>query len=379
MTWVGQLSYSIYLWHWPFIVFARLHAGLLGESLDTRSASLAALASVLVATLVYYLIEQPLRRRGAGRARRLWLTLGGVVLVLGMCFSTARLLRVGAPPDLLDRPEFAGRSYSAAAPLAASEVGVRYADVDMPPVTRTAKDQWRSGGVVHAWGEATPRVVLLGSSHALMYGKVLDEVCRELELSVAFLSVDATTVFFGAKSGNPDLFPDSRSIREFDDARRHWLAAWRPDVVVVAERWDGYGDDAERFRSQFLALMAELRPAAAKVVLFEQVPVLPVGEVVNLRDYAAWHASREGRLPTIRPDAGASRRATAHRVMAELARERTDLEIVPAEAAFLLPDGSVRWTEAGRSLYADDDHLSSAGAELLRADLSERIRRLTGK
>ncbi len=62
VVWIGALSYGIYLWHWPFIVW-----------LDVGSASGAAIlprASALGLTLAvsaasYYLVEQPIRRSRA--------------------------------------------------------------------------------------------------------------------------------------------------------------------------------------------------------------------------------------------------------------------------------------------------------------------------
>ena len=58
-VWVGAISYSLYLWHWPVQVM--LESGdvnLQGPQLATARAA----ASVVLATLSYYLVERPLRR-----------------------------------------------------------------------------------------------------------------------------------------------------------------------------------------------------------------------------------------------------------------------------------------------------------------------------
>jgi len=61
--WVGKLSYSLYLWHWPVIVYA----GMLTAQL-TLPQRLACLALTLaLSVLTYRLIENPIRRNG-------WLT-----------------------------------------------------------------------------------------------------------------------------------------------------------------------------------------------------------------------------------------------------------------------------------------------------------------
>lgn len=80
MVSVGKLSYSLYLWHWPVFVLFRWTTGL--ESLPLQLAALG-LACAL-ATLSYFLVEQPLRSSkriaAAPRGRVAWLALGGVVV-----------------------------------------------------------------------------------------------------------------------------------------------------------------------------------------------------------------------------------------------------------------------------------------------------------
>jgi len=66
MVKVGDLSYSIYLWHWPFIVFS---AALWPRS--SLAPALAALLSVGPAVASFLWLEQPVRRRKLPDRRRL--------------------------------------------------------------------------------------------------------------------------------------------------------------------------------------------------------------------------------------------------------------------------------------------------------------------
>ena len=63
-TWIGDRSYSWYLWHWPFIVFA----GDLWPS-SSIAVPIAAVVSMVPAILSYDYIEEPIRR---GRALPTW-------------------------------------------------------------------------------------------------------------------------------------------------------------------------------------------------------------------------------------------------------------------------------------------------------------------
>jgi peptidoglycan/LPS O-acetylase OafA/YrhL len=57
---VGRISYSLYLWHWPFLVFAAALYPHTSAKLSTRIEILA--LTFAVSTLSYYLIERPFRK-----------------------------------------------------------------------------------------------------------------------------------------------------------------------------------------------------------------------------------------------------------------------------------------------------------------------------
>lgn len=58
---LGDISYSLYLWHWPIIILLPLA---IGAELGTLTKLLVIVASVLLAYLSYRFIEQPFIRGG---------------------------------------------------------------------------------------------------------------------------------------------------------------------------------------------------------------------------------------------------------------------------------------------------------------------------
>lgn len=60
LRWIGLISYPLYLWHWPVIIF--LHSGVMGFS-GVRLALFQASLSVVLAWLTYRFIEQAIRGR----------------------------------------------------------------------------------------------------------------------------------------------------------------------------------------------------------------------------------------------------------------------------------------------------------------------------
>jgi hypothetical protein len=199
-----------------------------------------------------------------------------------------------------------------------------------------------------------------------VYGKVVDEACRRMHLSVAFLSADGIAPWFG----NND---ESDYSREFDEARRKYLRQWRPDVILVAHRWEW--DDAGTVKKNLQGLADELAPLGGRVVLVGQAPALRIGESVNLREFVSWSRSREGSIPRIAQDEGEPRRREILAMMEAFAHERPGVELLRVDDVFTLSDGTVRYAEGRKFYYADDDHLSQAGAELVQDRIADAIAR----
>lgn len=86
MVWVGKLSYSLYLWHWPVFVLFRWTVGL--ETV--ANGAIAVLLVFALAWLSWRWVEQPLRHGARGpRTNGRWVLLGLAVLVLGAGLQSA--------------------------------------------------------------------------------------------------------------------------------------------------------------------------------------------------------------------------------------------------------------------------------------------------
>ena len=93
IAFIGAISYSLYMWHWPIAVFQRNDAFLV-DGLSSAKTKLVILAvSLIVATLSYYVIEQPFRsgklRPARGPLMRLAAAAAIVSVALGLTASAA--------------------------------------------------------------------------------------------------------------------------------------------------------------------------------------------------------------------------------------------------------------------------------------------------
>ncbi|MEO0329491.1 MAG: acyltransferase family protein [Pseudomonadota bacterium] len=82
MVWLGQLSYSLYLWHWPLIVLIHLYIPSPNEGFFAGALGL----SLLFAVLNYSFVENPVRRRTLLQTHRSFSTAIGVaaIMVIGL-------------------------------------------------------------------------------------------------------------------------------------------------------------------------------------------------------------------------------------------------------------------------------------------------------
>jgi peptidoglycan/LPS O-acetylase OafA/YrhL len=372
MVLIGKLSYSIYLWHWPLIVLGRSYANLKGWP-PQGGALAGAAAGIVLAVAAYWLVEQPLRLRGPGRPKRLMTIAAGFSACATACLLMSLYHPLADPVGYFDRTVFSGQQYNVREISAADEAmsATKFADVLLPAPEPHPADVWNNGGIVHNWGQTGPRVVVIGSSHALMYAKLIDDICKQLGVSVAFLSADGMSVFF---TDGDDPRPAAVTFaEEFNAARKKWISEWRPDVVLVIDRWDNYDAAPAEFNQMLRDLAGELSSHAAHVICFSQVPVLTVGETNNLREYVLWRMNSDGQLPTMPADTKEPFRQSALSTITAVAHDFPKLQLLRVDQPFYTDKGSVRYA-AGRSfLYADDNHLSDAGAEQLRDVVTQAI------
>jgi peptidoglycan/LPS O-acetylase OafA/YrhL len=88
--WIGMISYSLYLWHWPVLTIAAERKGT--ESLPVTDALLWVLLSLGLAIITYLLVENPIRHSTFLISKR-WasLALGGCLIVSSLTVATAEI------------------------------------------------------------------------------------------------------------------------------------------------------------------------------------------------------------------------------------------------------------------------------------------------
>jgi hypothetical protein len=220
---IGRMSYGIYLWHWPVIVWmtpARLH-------LDGAALTAARLAVTLgAATLSYHFLEMPIRR-GAWRGR--WGLVAVPATIGAVCAALILATAGGAPvPAYLGGAH--GMSFAMPCPVASEpERAAAVAAVGARAIARPA--------------HAPARLLVVGDSVACSLGVGL-EVTRPSATRIA----DASVIGCGAVAGRV-VSPVLRTPRYQERCERYVDAAIRrggralggtPDAVLIVSTWERF-------------------------------------------------------------------------------------------------------------------------------------------
>ena len=90
VVFIGLISYSLYLWHWPVVVYTKMHLG----HLHWKSILFASAVSLALAALSWKFVETPLRRNTYLKQRRYLffttLALSGTTVAVGILFVSTK-------------------------------------------------------------------------------------------------------------------------------------------------------------------------------------------------------------------------------------------------------------------------------------------------
>lgn len=347
---IGMISYSLYLWHWPVLVFARYWAN---PELSTLHRWLLIAISVVLAILSWKFVETPFRRGQWLPQRR---ALFSTALV-----AIASLLLVGV-----------GFKLSHGLPFRVSEQVNTYAlgKKDRVFLKRVTLADARQGrfieiGVQNPLGAID--LLIWGDSHAMAVLPILEELCTEYSLHGVAATYSATAPLVGFESPSP--YGLRRDSLEYNQIVLDFARQRRVKNVLLVAKWANYeaayrADSAsgKSFGEHLRSTAQALQDSGARVWIMAEVPhqQQDVPRALAKACLIGQDASRVGvSLQTHR-----ARIADAEAAIRDVAK----LGVVVLDPVDLLADatGLCRTESAGKALYRDEHHLSVTGSKELR-------------
>jgi peptidoglycan/LPS O-acetylase OafA/YrhL len=364
IVFVGLISYSLYLWHWPIHVFSKYASGVPANGLQTGV--LIALSFVL-AVLSWRYVEMPFRRK-QWVSRPMIFRFGGAAMVATLCLCGLLFALRGLPqrfsPDVQRILAEADDSESH-----------RHGCFNLSPAD--VED-----GRICKIGDAkatAPTFILWGDSHADALVPAVEAAAAREGRKGLFVAHGRCPPFLHVSLTDE---PTERCAQFNDAALKVALGRNIKDVILVA-RWAYYdqgrgdGPDADETRhlidldppairdvsqhAMFARMLQRtvraLIGAGEKVILVAPVPE-PGIDVPEALANAAVHGVHSDQRPTL-----ADYRVRNEFVLSDMADLRRQYRVtVVYPAQILCSSGRCALMRDGRPLYVDHHHLSVFGA-----------------
>lgn len=359
LVFVGKISYSLYLFHWPLLVFCRY--GLHGYLSSTSINLTAILLSFAISILSWRYIELPVRKSKWKPSRYFLLAFVIIAITLGSTYIVRRV----SVWEVLNKKVHVEQYWDGHAPSAQN-----YPDPKWPQ-----SENRTPHSLVLLGNEQNIQYVLWGDSHAMALSPGFHAFSGATGINGLYINRKHTLL----ENTYSDAYPDNAAWIE---QILSWLKSKREiKSVVLVNRWavrsqgwanesgknvtykrhDGQtGTAAEIFETGITDLCRKLRKLGKNVVIISSIPEqgLSVPEILNR--FALIHPNHNVVGVTQKEYEERQKEATAifHKLeKAGLAR------IVWVTSAFFRQGKSVPLLlPCQTSMYFDDDHLSHSGA-----------------
>ena len=365
VVFVGLISYSLYLWHWPLLVFARYYT-LQPPGPLIRAAVVA--AAFGLATTSWWFVERPFRHRRILRRRGPLFGAATAATLASGAFAATVVLAHGLPQRLPARAQALAAGAEDHNPYRDRCFALTAADLRAGRACRIGVQDSRA-----------PTLMVWGDSHADALMSAFDDLARSHGVAALDVSHGSCPPLLGVEVHEhednlcPPLNAAALALIEHYDIRKVVLAArwagyaegalYRPDAPPVVLRTvgaPGLADDHAVFTAGLERTFAILRRKGRQVYV-----VLPAPEVDrDVPGTLAREVVLGGRVDFAPTRAAYDRRQGFTRaVIHHLAVRYGVTEIDPAGR--LCDAARCRLTQGGHPLYYDADHLSLHGAAYL--------------
>jgi peptidoglycan/LPS O-acetylase OafA/YrhL len=374
LVFIGKVSYSWYLWHWPLLAFLHI---LYGGELPAAMAILAIALSFATAVLSYYLVEQPFRR--SRRTPAPLLIRYAIVSAVMLAVCSAVWLSRGIPQRF---SALAGME-AAGAPLSSD-----------PCLADDGSDRPNLSAQCYDASDVRPAVALWGDSHAAALAPGLRAIASAQGYGFAEVAKASCPPATGATHYIPR---HPRLAAECQRYNSDVLGLLRNDarirIVILNGSWAGYLHrdwqdgwliaDPDH-RNQILtpeatrALLAQsladtvrsLQTASKQVVIFDDIPAfnfeplwrVSTAQIPARRAIAAWLGVTDANDPGYAAPGDKAVAAAATSALQQAISGLPGVTLVDLRPSLCNAAGQCAYRDGSRLLYIDNNHISPQGA-----------------
>jgi peptidoglycan/LPS O-acetylase OafA/YrhL len=344
-VWVGDLSYSLYLWHWPLIVFASLLWP------GTAAPLLAALASIVPAWLSYRYVETPLRTAHLRSTVTVFgLGAGTAAAAAGLAFALAVFGVTAIPAAATYRAEREALPVGRAAGCMIKGRAYVPSDIDRCYIRVARPKGW---------------VMLVGDSHADAISNGVVTAASSLGYDV--LALTGAACEFARKPAASKFLPNCAAMN--NDLLDRATGADPPALVVMSHWGASRLETDEDWPRSLDPTITELRQAAVPILFVLDVPNFAARDAGQPAPCRGGFLNFTCTLP--RKDVEAIQGSARAAEMA-LTRGRPGVTVYDPWPHFCTA-AACSSVVGGRLAYRDFDHLNAIGSGVLARDLHQAM------
>ena len=257
IQWLGNISYPLYLWHWPVLVIPHLY---LGRELSILERLIAILLTLILSDLSHRFVEQPLRVREFSRTR----ILAGAALITILTLILSMIIMNSHNNQVTLK---SGENFSLESVLAQPKIyqdGCHLENGKIIPPDCT-----------YGESNAKRRIVLFGDSHAAQWFPALEKMAKENGFALTSFTKSACP---GPAIRKVDKggYKNSDCSKWRDNVYKR-IAELKPEAVLVSgmqyfQRPEGYQSRAQWWQEGQRKTLLALRGLTPKVIYIADTP-----------------------------------------------------------------------------------------------------------
>lgn len=338
MVFLGGISYSLYLWHWPPI--ALLHYQLIELTWPNRLALLGGV--VLLSWLSFRFVENRIRRLDWNFRKSFLVLIFLPALAIWVIQTTIRIA-----DDISFRfPESRRDLYKIIVQANDTNLYKRCFKGDTFHFDQSQACLFGTPTV-----DGKPNSILIGDSHAIALTGFIEEMLAGTDLYM-LLVTRASTPFVLARDA-AQAFAGNQEKIDRSEALTQYLSAGRPMKVFIGAYWDAYLQNPD-YQGYFTAAVEWLIAQGHEVIMLEDVPRLPSSAYAHclLNNLGDCSISVEPVLERLK---------AFNRFKAELQQRYPHLLWINPRSA-ICDETRCDTVLNGIPLYRDESHLNNLGA-----------------
>lgn len=350
IIWIGLLSYSLYLWHWPLFALRNYWSDIQINPFYKSNLFLIILTFIF-ASFSFFVVERPLRVAKIQR-KKLFFSMTAAVMCVGCLVGGYVVYAKGMPKRI------PAEAYALA--------NVPASSYKTPKCYELTPEQIANGGLCTVGSKAADKsFILWGDSHALAMSDGINVSANENNRSGYFASTSACAPLPGL--GGTEMSKRQECLDATEAVAKKTENDRNIKKIIFVCRWVKYTDTPEKTAVFKRALDAAIKRFSDKQIYF----VLDNAEAkFDVPAELAKGALLRHRLPALAPDNSFTipekNYTDSNRLLLTLLdryKNVKNFHVLPLYKA-LCENGECLTTDGGRSLYYDDDHLSVFGARL---------------